>query len=68
MLAQAAASRIVRPRVYMGIAVLAALALYLLAVDQGLALSLVQGQTAFDQNFVHELVHDGRHVLGAPCH
>ena len=44
------------------------LALYTLALDQGLLLSLVQGSTAFDQNFVHELVHDARHALGFPCH
>ncbi len=46
----------------------AVILLYLLAVDHGLAFLLVQGQTAFDQQFLHELVHDGRHVLGAPCH
>jgi len=44
------------------------LALYTLALDQGLLLSLVQGSTAFDQNFVHELVHAARHALGFPCH
>ena len=47
---------------------LAAMGLYLLAVDQGLALSLLQGDLAFDQNLVHELLHDGRHALGVPCH
>ena len=47
---------------------LAAMGLYLLAVDQGLALSLLQGELAFDQNLVHELLHDGRHALGVPCH
>ena len=47
----------------------AAAALYaLLAFDQGHLLSLVQGQTAFDTNFIHELVHDARHLAGFPCH
>ncbi|MBI4494789.1 MAG: CbtB-domain containing protein [Chloroflexi bacterium] len=42
--------------------------LYLLVLDQGQLLSLVQGATAFDQNLVHEFLHDGRHLLGVPCH
>ena len=41
---------------------------YLLAVDNGLLLGLVQGKLAFDQNFIHELVHDARHSAGFPCH
>lgn len=41
---------------------------YVLAVDQGFLLSLLQGQMAFDQNFIHELVHDARHAAGFPCH
>jgi cobalt transporter subunit CbtB len=39
-----------------------------LAVDQGWLLSLVQGARAFDMNFIHEAVHDARHVAGFPCH
>jgi cobalt transporter subunit CbtB len=35
--------------------------LYLLGVDQG-ATSLVPG------TMLHELAHDGRHLLGFPCH
>jgi hypothetical protein len=51
------------------VAVAAALfALYVGAVDQGHLLALVQGQVAFDQNLLHELVHDARHVAGFPCH
>jgi hypothetical protein len=68
MQAQVFAPLTARTRALAGVAVLAALGLYLLTVDQGLALSLVQGGMAFDQNVVHELLHDGRHVLGAPCH
>ena len=35
--------------------------LYLVGMDEGAA-SLVPGQS------VHEWVHDGRHLLGFPCH
>lgn len=35
--------------------------LYLVGLDQG-ATSLVGGQ------MIHEFVHDGRHLLGFPCH
>ena len=46
----------------------ALLALYVLALDQGLLLSLVQGPAAFDMNLIHEFVHDARHAAGFPCH
>lgn len=46
----------------------ALLGLYVLALDQGLLLSLVQGSAAFDLNLVHEFVHDARHAAGFPCH
>ena len=35
--------------------------LYLVGMDQG-ATSLISGST------LHEFVHDGRHLLGFPCH
>lgn len=35
--------------------------LYFVGAEQG-ALSLISGQE------VHEFVHDGRHLLGFPCH
>jgi hypothetical protein len=37
------------------------LALYFVGAEQG-ATSLIQGHA------VHEFVHDGRHLLGFPCH
>ena len=50
-------------------ALVAALLAYLvLSVDQGQLFSLVQGQAAFDTNFIHEFVHDARHAAGFPCH
>lgn len=46
----------------------AALLLYVFGLDQGALLSVAQGAAAFDQNLIHEAVHDARHVAGFPCH
>ena len=40
---------------------LALICLYFVSTEQG-AVSLFEGM------YVHELVHDGRHLLGFPCH
>jgi hypothetical protein len=40
---------------------LATLALFFISADQG-AVSLLSGTA------IHEFVHDGRHLLGYPCH
>jgi hypothetical protein len=40
---------------------LAILAIYFVGAEEG-ATSLVQGTN------IHEFVHDGRHLLGFPCH
>ncbi|MCA8238245.1 CbtB domain-containing protein [Burkholderia cenocepacia] len=45
--------------VFVGLMLL--LALYFVGAEQG-ATSLVPGM------YVHEFVHDGRHLLGFPCH
>jgi len=45
-----------------GTAALALLVYYVVGIDQG-ALSLFGAD-----EHVHELVHDGRHFLGFPCH
>jgi hypothetical protein len=42
-------------------ALLALLALYFVGAEEG-ATSLISGM------YVHEFVHDGRHLLGFPCH
>lgn len=42
--------------------------LYIVGLDQGLLLSVVQGELAFDQNLIHEIVHDARHTAAFPCH
>jgi hypothetical protein len=50
------------------VALIGLFALYVMGLDQGRLLSLVQGQTAIDQNLIHEFVHDARHTAGFPCH
>lgn len=37
------------------------IAIYFVGAEEG-ATSIISG------NYVHELVHDGRHLLGFPCH
>ncbi|MEM0029763.1 MAG: CbtB domain-containing protein [Candidatus Nitrosocaldus sp.] len=41
---------------------------FALGYDQGQLLSIVFGEQAYDENFLHELFHDTRHALGFPCH
>jgi Probable cobalt transporter subunit (CbtB) len=43
------------------VGVLGFIALYFVGTEQG-AMSLISG------HYVHEFVHDGRHLLGFPCH
>ena len=45
-----------------------AVGLFLVGFDQGHLFSLVQGDAAFDHQFMHELTHDMRHAAGFPCH
>ena len=42
-------------------AVISTLLIYFVGAEQG-ATSLISG------HYVHEFVHDGRHLLGFPCH
>ena len=41
---------------------------YVTMFDQGAALAAVVGAASSDQNYIHELLHDGRHFNGAACH
>ena len=52
----------------LGAVVLALLALYAVFLDQGQLLSPALGEGANTANYLHEFAHDGRHLLGAPCH
>jgi hypothetical protein len=36
--------------------------------DQGVLLEPVLGKAATAKNYLHEFFHDGRHLLGFPCH
>ncbi len=42
--------------------------LFIVGFDQGHVFSLVYGESAFVDQFLHELTHDMRHAAGFPCH
>ncbi len=44
------------------------LLLFVLAFDQGLLLSRVLGDAAYQKNYLHEFFHDGRHLFAFACH
>lgn len=52
----------------LGLLALALMTLYVMGMDQGQILSVLQGGVAFDQNLIHEALHDARHTAGLPCH
>jgi hypothetical protein len=52
-----------------GVSLVVGLALlFLLMLDQGQTLSIIQGDLAYAQNLIHEAVHDARHTAAVPCH
>lgn len=51
-----------------GMILLGLFGLYVVGLDQGFLLSLIQGARAFDMNLLHEFFHDARHVASFPCH
>jgi predicted RND superfamily exporter protein len=44
------------------------LGLFFVGFDQGHFFSIVQGEDAFIEQFLHEFTHDMRHAAGFPCH
>ena len=42
--------------------------LIILVFDQGNIFSVIYGESAFVDQFLHELTHDMRHAAGFPCH
>jgi uncharacterized membrane protein SpoIIM required for sporulation len=42
--------------------------LFIVGYDQGHILSVVFGEQAFKEMYIHELTHDMRHAAGFPCH
>ena len=65
---QSASKAALHVTIALGAVVLALLALYAVFLDQGQLLSPVLGEVATTANYLHEFAHDGRHLLGAPCH
>ena len=45
-----------------------AFGIFIVGFDQGQLFSIVMGDKAFDQSYLHELTHDLRHAAGFPCH
>lgn len=53
------------------IALLAAIfvvGLFIVGYDQGHIFSIVLGEQAYEDLYIHELTHDMRHAAGFPCH
>ncbi len=50
------------------LAAIFAFGLFVVGYDQGHIFSIVMGESAFDEMFIHELTHDMRHAAGFPCH
>lgn len=50
------------------LAILFAVGLFVTGFDQGHIFSLVYGEDAFQNMYIHELTHDMRHAAGFPCH
>ena len=42
--------------------------MFVVGYDQGQLFSVVEGQSAFDNMWIHEFTHDMRHAAGFPCH
>ncbi len=42
--------------------------LFFVGYDQGHLFSVVIGEQAFKDLYIHELTHDMRHAAGFPCH
>ena len=50
------------------LAAIFAVGLFIVGYDQGHIFSLVYGEQAFADLYIHELTHDMRHAAGFPCH
>ena len=52
----------------LALAIIFAVGLFVVGFDQGHIFSLVYGEQAFTDLYIHELTHDLRHTAGFPCH
>lgn len=50
------------------LAIIFAFGLFFVGYDQGHLFSVVLGEQAFEDLYIHELTHDMRHAAGFPCH
>ena len=50
------------------LAIVFAFGLFFVGYDQGHLFSIVIGEQAFEDLYIHELTHDMRHAAGFPCH
>jgi uncharacterized membrane protein SpoIIM required for sporulation len=41
---------------------------FIVGYDQGHLFSIAQGESAFEELWMHEFYHDMRHAAGFPCH
>lgn len=57
------------PKAVVGLLIfILAFGLFIVGYDQGQLFSLVQGEQAYNDLWVHEFSHDMRHAAGFPCH
>ena len=52
----------------LALAIIFAAGLFVVGFDQGHIFSLVYGEQAFTDLYIHEVTHDMRHAAGFPCH
>ena len=50
------------------LASISVIGLFIVGFDQGHIFSMINGESAFIDQFLHELTHDMRHAAGFPCH
>jgi hypothetical protein len=50
------------------LAIIFAFGLFFVGYDQGHLFSIVSGEQAFADLYIHELTNDMRHAAGFPCH
>ena len=52
----------------LALGIIFATGLFVVGFDQGHIFSVVYGEQAFADLYLHELTHDMRHAAGFPCH
>jgi uncharacterized membrane protein SpoIIM required for sporulation len=50
------------------LAIIFAVGMFVVGYDQGHIFSIVLGEQAYEDLYIHELTHDMRHASGFPCH